>query len=102
MRTTFNLPDGLVNEVKVRAEHDGRSLDDAAADLLRKGLAAGDERPAKATKSAIKTHPKTGLPYIECPPDAPARTMTISELVALEREILDREDCERSGLAHRQ
>jgi plasmid stability protein len=90
MRTTFNLPDGLVNEVKVRAERDGRSLDDAAADLLRKGLAAGDERPAKATKSAIKTHPKTGLPYIECPPDAPARTMTISELVALERKILDR------------
>ncbi len=91
MRTTFDLPDALVNEVKVRAEHEGRSLDDAAADLLRRGLAAGDERPAPALKSAIKTHPKTGLPYIECPLDAPARRMTISELVALEHELLDRE-----------
>ena len=102
MGTTINLPDTLVNEVKVRADYKGQTLDDAAAELIRKGLATGDDRPAPAPKSAIKTHPKTGLPYIECPPDAPARTMTISDLVALECEILDWDDCERSGLAHRQ
>jgi hypothetical protein len=38
MGTTINLPDTLVNEVKVRADHEGQSLDDAAADLVRKGL----------------------------------------------------------------
>ena len=97
MGTTINLPDTLVNEVKVRADYKGQTLDDAAAELIRKGLATGDDRPAPAPKSAIKTHPKTGLPYIECPPDAPAQHMTISELLAFEHETLAQEDRERIG-----
>lgn len=102
MRTTFNLPETLVNEVKVRAEHDGRSLDDAAADLLRKGLAAGDEPPTTAPRPRIGTHPQSGLPYVECSPEAPARRLTVPELLALEHETLDREDRERLGLSRRQ
>jgi len=40
MKTTLNLPDALVNEVKLRAVHEGKKLKDAMADLLRQGLAA--------------------------------------------------------------
>jgi hypothetical protein len=40
MKTTLDLPDDLVKEVKLRAVHEGAKLKDAVADLLRKGLAA--------------------------------------------------------------
>jgi hypothetical protein len=102
MGTTINLPDTLVNEVKVRADHEGQSLDDAAADLIRKGLAVGVVPPVSGPRPVIHTDPRSGFPYIECPPDAPARHMTISELLAFEQETLAQEDRERIGLSRRQ
>src|SRR5207249_380082 len=39
MKTTLDLPDALMKQVKLRAVHDGRKLKDTVADLLRKGLA---------------------------------------------------------------
>jgi plasmid stability protein len=48
MKTTLELPDELVKEIKLRAIHEGSKLKDAVADLLRKGLAA------KATGSGKK------------------------------------------------
>ena len=39
MKTTLDLPDALVKQVKLRAVREGRKLKDAVADLLRKGLA---------------------------------------------------------------
>jgi plasmid stability protein len=45
MKTTLDLPDDLVKEVKLRAVHEGRKLKDEMADLLRKGLAAGNGAP---------------------------------------------------------
>jgi hypothetical protein len=41
MKTTLELPDDLVKEIKLRAVHEGVKLKDAVADLLRRGLAAG-------------------------------------------------------------
>lgn len=98
MGTTINLPDTLVNEVRLRADHEGQSLDDAAADLIRKGLAVAIGPPVSGPRPVIQADPRTGFPYIECPPDAPARHMTISELLAIERETLAQEDRERIGL----
>lgn len=40
MKTTIDLPDALVKEIKLRALYDGQKLKDAVAELLRKGLAA--------------------------------------------------------------
>ncbi len=40
MKTTLDLPDALVKQVKLRAVREGQKLKDAVADLLRKGLAA--------------------------------------------------------------
>ncbi len=64
MKTTLDLPDALVKQVKLRALHDGRKLKDAVADLLRKGLAADEEADAPAP--VISKDKKTGLPLIEC------------------------------------
>jgi hypothetical protein len=55
MKTTFDLPDALVKEIKLRAVHEGKKLKDAVAELLRRGLSASagrtsiSVRPARAT-----------------------------------------------------
>lgn len=38
MKTTLELPDELVKEIKLRAVHQGAKLKDMVADLLRAGL----------------------------------------------------------------
>ena len=63
MKTTLDLPDALVKQVKLRALRDGRKLKDAVADLLRKGLAAAGETSAEPV---VTTDKQTGLPVIEC------------------------------------
>jgi hypothetical protein len=45
MKTTIDLPPDLVREMKLLAVHEGRKLKDVAADLLKRGLSAGNAKP---------------------------------------------------------
>ncbi len=38
MKTTLNLPDELMREVKIRAAQENRKLQDLIAELIRRGL----------------------------------------------------------------
>lgn len=40
MKTTLDLPDALMREVKIRAVHQQKKLKDIIAELLERGLAA--------------------------------------------------------------
>jgi plasmid stability protein len=64
MKTTLDLPDALVKQVKLRALREGRKLKDTVADLLRKGLAANAAPAAEA--AVVARDKKTGLPLVEC------------------------------------
>ena len=66
MKTTIELPEALVKEVKLRALHEGRKLKDAVADLLRKGLAVPADNPAESAAATVSRDKKTGLPLIKC------------------------------------
>jgi len=44
MKTTLELPDNLMQRVKLRAVHRGQKLKDAVAQLLELGIAADGER----------------------------------------------------------
>lgn len=82
MKTTLELPDMLVKQVKLRALRDGRKLKDTVADLLRKGLDA--EAGTVAATTLIKRDKKTGLPRIECRHAAtPAEEMTPERVAEL-------------------
>lgn len=86
METTLDLPDDLVRAIEFRASQDGRRLNDAVADLLRKGLAASiAPRPQAVPKGSarVTTDAATGLPIILGDPNAPASKMTNEELLAL-------------------
>lgn len=77
MKTTLDLPDALVKQVKLRALRDGRKLKDAVADLLRKGLDVAMDTKADAQEPAITRDRKTGLPLIECKqPAAPQEELS--------------------------
>ena len=80
MKTTLDLPDALMKQVKLRALRDGRKLKDAVADLLRKGLAA-DAAPAAEVPVVVRDK-KTGLPLIECRQAASPRDELTPERVA--------------------
>lgn len=68
MKTTLELPDELMREVKVRAAEENRRLKDVIAELLRRGLE--DRRETTAVH-------RVRLPLIECRhPRAPGDELT--------------------------
>ena len=50
MKTTLDLPDELMREVKIRAAQEQKKLKDTIAELLRAGMAAEKPAPAKLPK----------------------------------------------------
>ena len=81
MKTTLDLPDALVKQVKLRALQKGRKLKDAVADLLRKGLAVSEDT-SPDTLPVIAKDKKTGLPLIECKHAASSQEKLTPERVA--------------------
>lgn len=82
MKTTLDLPDELMREVKIRAVQENRKLKDTIAELLRRGLA---QQPESSTNASRRVR----LPLIECAHEArPDEEMT-PERVA---EILIQEE----------
>jgi hypothetical protein len=65
MKTTIDLPPDLVREMKLLAVHEGRKLKDVAADLLKRGLKAGDKMPKSGTRQDF---------ILSAPHDAPEMT----------------------------
>jgi plasmid stability protein len=66
MKTTIDLPDALVKQVKLRALQDGRKLKDAVADLLRKGLIGAADTEPDLEAPVVGKDKQTGLPLIQC------------------------------------
>jgi len=66
MKTTLDLPEALVREIKLRAVKKRQKLKDAVAELLRKGLAAAEDQEPDALGPMVTRDKKTGLPLIEC------------------------------------
>jgi hypothetical protein len=50
MKTTLDLPDKLMHDVKIRAVHEHKKLKDVIAELLQKGIAAGKTRRPKTPR----------------------------------------------------
>ncbi|MBI1783899.1 antitoxin [Candidatus Sumerlaeota bacterium] len=79
MKTTLDLPDALVRQLKLRAVHDGRKLKEVAADLLRKGLEAAS---VSSSAPVVVKDRKTRLPVIQCRRAAPRGQELTPERVA--------------------
>jgi hypothetical protein len=100
MKTTLDLPDELVREMKLRAVMQGRTLRDLAAEFIRQGLGMAAPKPPQAPEpgSIVQLSPG-GLPVIRCSADAPALGLSLDALLALEQQTQTREDMPRAGLS---
>ena len=98
MKTTLDLPDELIREVKLRAVVQGRTVKDLVAEFLRHGLGlTPPTRPdAPEADSLVEIGPQ-GLPLIRCRKDAPSTRMSVKKLLNLERAAQVAEDIERAG-----
>lgn len=99
MKTTLDLPDELIREVKLRAVVQGRTVKDLVADFLRQGLGLMPlDRTEKRPTSERVEIKERGLPVIRCRPHAPATLMSAEELLKLEQETQREEDLKSAGL----
>ncbi len=80
MKTTFDLPEDLVREMKFRAVREGRKLREIAEEVFRRGLAA---RPANSNPSKRQ---RVKLPLIPAPANASPFDLSGERLMELELE----------------
>ncbi|MDD5029357.1 MAG: hypothetical protein PHH58_07640 [Rhodoferax sp.] len=100
MKTTLDLPDELVRQMKLRAVTQGRTLRDLVADFLRQGLGLANPKPAPPISPESGVFINTdGLPVFRCANSAPAGHMSIDQLLQLEQDALTSEDIQRAGLS---
>jgi len=86
VKTTLDLPDDLMREVKIRAVNENRKLKDAIAHLLRLGLSQGTRDP-----SAVRD--RVQLPLVRCAHEArPGEELTPNRVA----EVLLAEESETS------
>ena len=100
MKTTLDLPDELIREVKLRAVVQRRTVKDLVAEFLRQGLGMAPSAPPKPPPagSMVEIGPK-GLPVIRCNPKAPATRMNGEKLLQLEQTAQAEEDAKHAGFA---
>lgn len=84
VKTTLELPDDLVREIKLRAVQENRRIKDVATDALRRGLASAQSSPA--------VRHRVQFPLIHGTHPAPPGQELTPERI---REILDHDDDER-------
>lgn len=68
MKTTLNLPDGLVQTIKMRAVLNKRTLQDTIAELLIIGLAHSDESASPPVRRVSLPILKGGVPIKQLSP----------------------------------
>jgi len=79
MKTTIDLPDELMREIKVRAAREDRKLKDVISDLLRRGLRQAEKPPARVKLPLIiSSHP--AAPGEEMTPDRIAEILIEQEV----------------------
>ncbi len=100
MKTTLDLPDELIREVKLRAVVQRRTVKDLVAEFLRQGLGLASLAPPQPPPagSMVEIGPK-GLPVIRCRPKAPATRMSVKKLLQLEQAAQAGEDLKHAGIS---
>jgi len=80
VKTTMDLPEELVREMKFRAVREGRKLREVAEEIFRRGLAAPASPAETGTRRRVK------LPLIPAPADAKPFELSGERLLELEAE----------------
>ncbi len=88
MKTTLDLPEDLVREMKLRAVHEGRKLRDVATEIFRRGLAQPSPESALAPRTGVIQN-RVKLPLIQGAPGTPKFNLTPEDIdrILLAQEV---------------
>lgn len=100
MKVTYDLPEDLVRELKVRAAQQGRMVKEVVADILG-GALYGEKivvEPVEPRACRILRN-ENGIPYFATSVDAAMPAMTLEESLALEEQADEEDALQRAGLS---
>ena len=98
MKTTLDLPDHLMRQVKQRALQQGRPIKELVADYIRQGLHGPAPLP-QPTKREVLEVDAEGLPLFRSDPQIKRHPIDVATALRLEQETLMQEDRQRAGLS---
>ena len=97
MKTTLDLPDHLIQQVKQRALQQGRPIKDLVADYIRQGLHGSPGAPLQTTARVVELD-ATGMPVFRPDPGFSGPPIDLATALQLEQDALMQEDRQRAGL----
>ena len=97
MKTTLDLPDHLMQQVKQRALQQGRPIKALMADYIRQGLHGPAALPL-TTNSGVLEVDEEGLPLYRPDPQRKRQSIDLATALRLEQDALIQEDRQRAGL----
>ena len=98
MKTTLDLPDHLMRQVKQRALQQGRPIKELVADYIRQGL-HGPATLQQPSKREVLEVDAEGLPLFRPDPRLKRHPIDVVTALRLEQETLMQEDRQRAGLS---
>ena len=102
MKTTLDLPDELIREVKLRAVVQRRTVKELVAEFVRQGLGrASLAAPQLPPAGSLLEIGSEGLPVIRCRAKAPATWMSAKKLLQLEQAAQAEDDLRHAGISAR-
>ena len=97
MKTTLDLPDHLMRQVKQRALQQGRPIKALMADYIRQGLHGPAALPL-STNSGVMEVDAEGLPLYRPDSQRKRQSLDLATALQLEQDALMQEDRQRAGL----
>ena len=98
MKTTLEIPDHLMQQVKQRALQQGRPIKELVADYIRQGLHGMPQAPPQVGARVVELD-GAGMPLFRPDPGFRDRPIDLAEALELEQEALKQEDRQRDGLS---
>lgn len=98
MKTTLDLPDHLMRQVKQRAVQQGRPIKELVADYIRQGLHGPAPLPPPTTGAVLEVDAE-GLPLFRSDPQPKRLPIDVATALQLEQDTLMQEDRQRAGLS---
>ena len=97
MKTTLDLPDHLMRQVKQRALQQGRPIKELVADYIRQGLHGSIGSSLQPAARVVEID-ASGMPLFRPDPSFSGPPIDLATALGLEQEALMQEDCQRAGL----
>ena len=97
MKTTLDLPDHLMRQVKQRALQQGRPIKALMADYIRQGLHGPAALPLTNNSGVLEVD-EEGLPLFRPDPQLKRHSIDLATALRLEQDALNQEDRQRAGL----